>query len=48
MSSWIEEEFNQINFGDLRINKRFKTIATHMADKPASSIHSASPLLVNF
>ena len=43
MSTWIEEEFNQINFGDTRIDKRFKTIAQHLADKPAGSIHSASP-----
>ncbi len=43
MSSWIEEEFGQINFGDQRINKRFKIIASYMAEKPANSIHSASP-----
>lgn len=41
-SSWIEEEFQTINLGDFRLDKRFKHLALELANKPADSIHSAS------
>lgn len=42
ISSWIEDEFNTINFNDPRLNKRFLKVATELSNRPQDSIHSAS------
>lgn len=39
---WIQQEFNNINFSDPRLNKRFFKIAEELSDRPADSIHSAT------
>lgn len=40
--SWIREEMASADFGDLRLNKRFSTLAHELAKKPSKSINSAS------
>lgn len=39
---WIKEELFQADFGDLRLNKRFKLLASELANKPSASINHAS------
>lgn len=39
---WIEEEMACIDFGDIRLNKRFQTLASELANKPSQPINQAS------
>ena len=39
---WIEEEIANINFGDLRLNKRFQILAAELANNPSQPINQAS------
>jgi len=40
--SWIREELFQADFGDIRLNNRFKLLADDLAEKPSASINHAS------
>lgn len=39
---WIEEEMACVDFGDIRLNKRFQILASELADKPSQPINQAS------
>ena len=39
---WIEREIAGANFGDIRLNKRFKILAAELAEKPSYPINQAS------
>jgi hypothetical protein len=40
--SWIRDEMISADFGDLRLNKRFSSLARELAGKPSLSINEAS------
>lgn len=40
-ASWADEEFETIDLGDKRLNKRLKMLAETLADKPGASIPAA-------
>lgn len=40
--SWIEEEIARADFGDLRLNKRFKILSSELASHPSQPINQAS------
>lgn len=39
---WIEKEVSEANFGDIRLNKRFKLLAAELASNPSQPINQAS------
>ena len=41
-TTWIRSEFSQINFGDLRLKKRFFTVAEDLFSAPLAPINQAS------
>ena len=42
ISTWVENEFKNINISDPRLYKRFFKVATDLAERPSDSINSAS------
>lgn len=40
--SWIIKEMASVDFGDLRLNKRFHVLASQLASKPSQPINQAS------
>lgn len=41
-AQWIKNEMAYVDFGDVRLNKRFHFLASELASKPAQSINQAS------
>ena len=41
-SHWCEEEFNEVSFGDHRLNRRLISIAKDLSDQPLEPINQAS------
>jgi beta-glucosidase-like glycosyl hydrolase len=39
---WVEREFKTVDFGDERMNKRLKVIATAQGAQPSASLNQAS------
>jgi Transposase DNA-binding/Transposase DDE domain len=39
---WIQEEISKADFGDVRLNKRFQTLAAELAARPSCPINQAS------
>lgn len=42
MTTWIDEEFEDISFGDSRLNDRFLKVAERFLEKPSSSVSESS------
>jgi len=42
-SHWVDHEFSGIDLGDMRLNKRLLTLASHASTKPTASINQAEP-----
>ena len=40
--TWIAEEMASVDFGDLRLNRRFQILASELASKPSQPINQAS------